>query len=171
MLGAVTSIAATTLVVSCASAPQPKLVEVIDWTDKACESPAYQSIVGNYSGPINYGDSEARACRWDAEISVIGVSMAAECTLSGTISATPTTAQGDGYQCSTMDAATRFVVALSDPDMNRSGPSSVIIHLQSDLPQSDSAGNPIIQPVLQYESLTAENNALVTSTGNILSRQ
>ncbi|MEM7259524.1 MAG: hypothetical protein AAF404_19285, partial [Pseudomonadota bacterium] len=110
-LGAVISTAAVTLVASCVSAPKPEPV-VEDWTNRACESPAYRSILGNYSGQIVYRDSSARGCLWNTEISIIGVSMVGECSLTGSISATPDVPGNDGYVCSDVNAPTRFVVGL-----------------------------------------------------------
>ena len=169
-ISAITSSIAVCLLTACASAPKPEPV-IEDWTNRACESPAYRTILGSYVGQIDYRDSEARACRWKTEISIIGVSMVTDCSLTGTISATPDIEGSDGYRCTDMQAQTRFVVGLTDTDLNRYGPTSVIIHLEDDLPTMSNNGNSLLSPVEQYQALTAENGVLITDAGNILSRR
>lgn len=171
IFGAVTTTIAASLLAACASAPKPEPVVLVDWTNRACESPAYSDILGNYVGQINYRDSEARACRWNTEIAIIGVSMVSDCSLTGTITATPDVSGSAGYLCSDVQLQAGFVVGLSDPDLNRSGPSSVIIHLPEELPVTTSNGDSIVYPIAQYDSLTAEYGTLIKDAGNILSRQ
>ena len=62
------------------------------------------------------------------------------------------------------------MVSLSDEDINLSGPSSVIVHYDGELPANGEGGKVMISPIGQYESLTAENRTLVKENGSVLSR-
>ncbi len=170
IFGVLGSTIAFSVLTACASPPKAVPV-VVDWTNRACESPAYGNILGNYVGQINYRGGDTRSCRWNTQISIIGISMVADCNLTGTITATPEVAAGDGYQCSDIEAQTKFVVGLSDADLNRFGPSSVIVHFEEELPTMTNGGKVIVSPIVQFEALTAENGTLVNSSGNVLSRQ
>lgn len=170
-IGSAFSIAAITLLTACASAPKPEPV-IEDWTNRACESPAYRSILGNYAGQIVYRDNDARGCLWNTQVSIIGVSMVAECSLTGSITATADGPGNDGYECSNVSAApTRFVVGVAGEDLNYNVPTSVIVHLENEPPMSNSRGDSLMYPIIQFEALTAENGVLITDAGNILNRQ
>lgn len=156
------------LLAGCTST-QPAPVE-IDWTNRACESPAYVDILGTYAGAITFRD-ETRACHWNAEISIIGVSMASECSLTGTITATPDYAGDNEYLCSSVNAPTSYVAGLSDENLNHFGPSSVIVHMTELLPTVSNDGVKIVNPIFQFEALTASGGKLITDAGYVLKRQ
>ena len=62
----------------------------IDWTGRACESPAITNVLGTYMGELQFTDDSARSCRWNAEIVINGVNQpdAAVCNLSGSVTTT-----------------------------------------------------------------------------------
>ncbi len=168
------SIAAMATLAAC-STPKVQPVEPIDWTNNACESPAYKDILGNYTGQINYRDTDSRLCRWDAQIAIYGVSMVSDCSLSGTVNASiaeqSTDSDDQSFACADINEQVKFVVGLSDSDLNLSGPSSVIVHLENELVVAAAPGKMVVNPVVQYESLTVENGTLTNDSGSVLTRQ
>ncbi|MEM7256784.1 MAG: hypothetical protein AAF404_05295, partial [Pseudomonadota bacterium] len=48
---------------------------------------------------------------------------------------------------------------------------SVIVHLENELPSSNNRGDSLLHPIIQFESLTAENGTLITDAGNVLNRR
>ncbi len=168
---AVFAIAAVSVLAGC-STPKVEPVEPIDWTNRACESPAYTDILGSYTGEIMYQGSDAKLCRWIADVAIYGVSMASNCSLSGSISASVAEQAGEdqSFECAEVNEQVKFVVSLSDEDINLTGPSSVIVHYDGELAMSGEAGKKMVSPIGQYESLTAENRTLIKENGNVLSR-
>ncbi len=154
------------------STPKVEPAAPIDWTNRACEAPAYADILGNYTGEILYRGSDSQLCRWNADVAIYGVSMVANCSLSGSINASVAEQSGDNasIQCAELNEQVKFVVSLSDEDINLSGPSSVIVHYDGELTANGEGGKVMISPIGQYESLTAENRTLVKENGSVLSR-
>ena len=143
-----------------------------DWTNRVCEAPAYANILGNYKGEILYRGNESQRCLWNADIAVYGVSTVANCSDSGSINASVAGISGDhaSFQCAELNEQVKFVVSLADEDINRSGPSSVIVHYDGELSATGDGGKAMISPIEQFESLTAENRTLIKENGSVLRR-
>ena len=101
--------------------------------------------------------------------------MVSDCSLSGTVNAlvAEQSANGDdqSFACADLSEQVKFVVGLSDSDLNMSGPSSVIVHLENEMVVAAAPGKKVVNPVVQYESLTAESGTLVNDRGSVLTRQ
>ncbi len=146
----------------------------IDWTGRACESPAFRNTLGTYTGELQFQDSAARSCRWSAEITIAGSSALAteDCNLSGNIEVTlieqGTQLEESPYLCAEINQATDYATGLQETlDLNIATPTSFQLQLEAPFPEFDVNGLALVNAVTQFESIVVGGDRLTAVTGTI----
>lgn len=153
----------------------PDTTSAIDWTGRACESPAYKNSLGTYTGELTLVDTNLdRFCRWNAEIVIAGTNATGsdDCNITGSIKTTfveqGSQIENSPYLCAEMNQSAGYETGLSNGlDLNVASMNSFIVQLDDPPAAADANGIELIHAITLLESLTIGSGILKATTGTI----